>query len=208
MAKKCGETNEFFQVLRAWRHLDLGLRAGIDEPKEDTTINTFMDTLLLKQSNWFDIATQLNRRNDVRDFYSGDRNDYNNQRQPYHRRGTDRAYGNYPRPYPRHDRYPFAADHNDDHSNAFPRVKHESQHFQNVYTGPNQSQNQNTQSPRDPNTNPRTPYTRQGLPPPPQRPMISDKPFNRYEPNPRDRWKQQESPQIPPKRNGLRRIPI
>ncbi|KAN0087163.1 hypothetical protein V8E54_000851 [Elaphomyces granulatus] len=202
VARQCGETNEFLQVLRAWRHLDLELRTAIDEPKEGTTIEAFMDTLLLKQSNWFDIASQFNRRNDVRDSYTDGRAYSYNQKQPFYGRGTERGYRNSPRSYPRHDRYPypFVANRNDDHSNAFPHTNRDSQRFQNATSGRNQSQNHKAQSFQDDNANPRTSYARQGLPPPPQRPMISDKPFNRYDSNPRDRWKQQESPQNPPKR--------
>lgn len=42
--RQCREMNEFQQVLRAWRQLDLALRVAIGEPKEGTTIKSFMDT--------------------------------------------------------------------------------------------------------------------------------------------------------------------
>ena len=95
-AKQCGETTEFQQVLRAWRHLDLALRAAIDEPKQGTTVKTFMDTLLAKQSNWFDIARRLNRRNDGHDLYTSDR-----RQPPYGRTTGQWRDGNFPRPYQR-----------------------------------------------------------------------------------------------------------
>jgi hypothetical protein len=61
-----------------------------------------MNTLLAKQSNWFDIARRLNRRNDVYDVYTSDR------RQPPYGRTTGQWHdGNFPRPYQRNDRYPY-----------------------------------------------------------------------------------------------------
>jgi hypothetical protein len=63
LSKDCGETNEFQQVLRAWKHLDPLLRVTIDEPTEVTTIEAFVDTLLSKQSHWFDISSRIDNQN-------------------------------------------------------------------------------------------------------------------------------------------------
>ena len=62
-AKQCGETQEYPMVLRAWKHLDLPLRRTIDEPIEGTTIKTFMELLVMKQSTWVDGYKQ---RQDIR----------------------------------------------------------------------------------------------------------------------------------------------
>jgi hypothetical protein len=198
-AKQCGETTEFQQVLRAWRHLDLALRAAIDEPKEGTTVKTFMDTLLAKQSNWFDIARRLNRRNDVHDVYTSDR-----RQPPYGRTTGQWRDGNFPRPYQRNDRYlsPFVANSYDYQFNPAIQTNLNPQSLQrNPTYGQDQPYDQKPQSSsQDPNTNRRTPPVHQPLPPPPQRPMISDKPFNRAEPDPRTRWRQQGPPQISPRR--------
>jgi len=63
LSKDCRETNEFQQVLRAWKHLDPLLRVTIDEPTEVTTIEAFVDTLLSKQSHWFDISSRIDNQN-------------------------------------------------------------------------------------------------------------------------------------------------
>lgn len=198
-AKQCGETTEFQQVLRAWRHLDLALRAAIDEPKEGTTVKTFMDTLLAKQSNLFDIARRLNRRNDVHDVYTSDR-----KQPPYGRITGQWRDGNFPRRYQRNDRYlsPFVANSYDYQFNPAIQTNRNPQSLQrNPTYGQDQPYDQKPQSSsQDPNTNRRTPPAHQPLPLPPQRPMISDKPFNRAEPDPRTRWRQQGPPQIPQRR--------
>ncbi|KAN0073568.1 hypothetical protein V8E54_008788 [Elaphomyces granulatus] len=59
-----GRVTREYAVLRAWKSLDSLLRATVDEPREDTTIEAFADTLLLRQSHWFYISSGVNSRND------------------------------------------------------------------------------------------------------------------------------------------------
>ena len=75
LSKDCGETNEFQQVLRAWKHLDPLLRVTIDEPTEVTTIEAFVDTLLSNQSHWFDISSRIENQNNAADHRSSTMDD-------------------------------------------------------------------------------------------------------------------------------------
>jgi len=64
-ARQCGETEEFPIVRQAWKHLDLPLRCTIDEPIEGSTVISFTELLVGKQSNWVDTYEQRQDNQDI-----------------------------------------------------------------------------------------------------------------------------------------------
>ena len=64
-AKQCGETEEFPIVRQVWKHLDLPLRCTIDEPIEGSTVISFTELLVGKQSNWVDTYEQRQDNQDI-----------------------------------------------------------------------------------------------------------------------------------------------
>jgi len=54
-AKSCGQgESEFGLMIQTWMHIDMPLCCNIDELKNGTTIEEFVNILLIKQANWYD----------------------------------------------------------------------------------------------------------------------------------------------------------
>jgi len=63
-AKSCGQgESEFGLMIQAWMHINMPLHCDIDELKNGTIIEEFVNILLVKQANWYDSYSraQLNR---------------------------------------------------------------------------------------------------------------------------------------------------
>ena len=54
-AKSCGQgESEFGLMIQTWMHIDMPLHCNIDELKNGTIIEEFVNILLVKQANWYD----------------------------------------------------------------------------------------------------------------------------------------------------------
>ncbi len=54
VTKSCDQgKSEFGLVIQAWMHIDMSLQQDIDESKNETSIKDFVNTLLIKQINWY-----------------------------------------------------------------------------------------------------------------------------------------------------------
>ncbi len=95
-AKSCGQgESEFGLVIQAWMHIDMPLRQDIDEPKDGTSVEDFVNTLLAKQANWYDSYSRNSR---------SDRFVQRNQQGQYDR--GNRGQGNYGRQSSSYPSYP------------------------------------------------------------------------------------------------------
>jgi len=88
-AKSCEQgESEFGLMIQTWMHIDMPLYCNIDELKNGTIIEEFVNILLIKQANWYDSysCAQLNRmiQRNQQDQYNSDWNNcgqnvYNHQ---------------------------------------------------------------------------------------------------------------------------------
>jgi len=53
--KSCNQgKSEFSLIIQTWMHINMSLQQDINESKNETSVKDFVNTLLVKQTNWYD----------------------------------------------------------------------------------------------------------------------------------------------------------